>query len=152
MLFESLSADSGFDGQLILFKRDGLGIAGREVALHSPSRSSTVVKRLSGWRGDTLYWESALFAVAFALYSRLHGLAFEKILIIEPTVCGGLRKLRSLLPGKPTLVLTHGISDEPKHYLPFADEVHEVNVEIYCCTQDLNPIMNLTIVEQGSSK
>lgn len=128
-LFDHLSRDPGFPGEVLLFKRDGPGRPGREVALHTPSRGSRLVRSLAGWRGDDLYWESAFFAAAFAAWCRARGERFDTLLCIEPTVCGGVRKLRRLLPGRPRLVFTHGISDEPRHYLGIADVVHEVNVE-----------------------
>jgi len=129
LLFDHLSADAGARGEVTLFKRDGPAQPGREIVLRSPSRNSLLVRALSGWRGDALYWESVFFVLAFVVRCRLLGLRFDRLLTIEPVVCSGLRKVRRLLPGHPKLVYTHGIWDPPASYLAIADEIQEVSVE-----------------------
>ncbi|MEO5589179.1 MAG: glycosyltransferase family 4 protein [Gemmatimonadaceae bacterium] len=144
MLFDHLSTDPGCDCDLFLFKRDGRPVPGREIVLGSPGRHSALVQSLAGWRGDSLYWESVFFATAFVAWCRLHRMEFNRLIIIEPNVCSALRKLHRLFPGNPRLAYTHGIWDEPRHYLPFPDELHEVSITNYQRSTAEN-VMNIPI-------
>lgn len=130
VLLEHLRSDASLDMSVVLFKGDGAG-SPAEVALSTPCRDGALCKLLARFRGDPLYWEYTLFAVAFVMRSILLQDRYDTVACIEPMVAKTLCRLRRLLPGRPRLTFTHGVSMEPRNYCSLGDVVHEVNVESY---------------------
>ena len=129
---------------IALIKRTGVSNV-NEVSLNTPFRYSTLVKILSKTRGNNLYWESLIFALALILRVNLK---VKTILVIEPVVAKVLYKyfvyvrryqrLFSLKIETPRLVYTHGVSREPNIYNQFCDFIHEVSEINYSRLMMLN--------------
>ena len=100
-----------------------------EVTLRSPDRHSRCVRILKRRFRDRFFWESALFVVFFVSYVLVKRKRFDRIVVIEPMVRRLLYPFARYLPGRPELVWTHGLNNDPAGYLSDADLVQEVNIE-----------------------
>jgi glycosyltransferase involved in cell wall biosynthesis len=129
-LFTALNDEHDKDANYVLFKRSGSSKPNEHV-LRTPSRDSKLVYFLARYRGDRLYWEYLFFALKFILTCRMKNLRFNTISCIEPMAAKTIRIFRNLLPGKPTLVYTHGVWMSPHEYINNADIIHEVSIENY---------------------
>ncbi len=127
-LVDALASEEHPRARFTLFKRSGPRTRG-EIPLHTPFRDGLACRILSRFKGDPLFWEGLLFALAFAAYAVFTRRRFRKLIVIEPVVAKALHRLRVFLPGNPRILFTHGVCNPPSDYAPIADEIHEVNIE-----------------------
>ncbi len=129
-LFDCLAQESITDTEFILFKREGEKKK-NEVVLKVPYRSDFLCQYLAKFRGDLLYWEYLFFALRFIGHCFLFRKKFVTIALIEPMAAKTIYKFRWLLPGKPKIVFTHGVWNQPFDNINNADVFHEVSIENY---------------------
>jgi 1,2-diacylglycerol 3-alpha-glucosyltransferase len=129
-LFDCLKAENIPDAEFILFKRHGEKKK-NEIVLKVPYRSDFICQFLSRYRGDLLYWEYFFFAMRFIVHCFIFRKKFETISLIEPMAAKTVFKFRKLLPGKPKIVFTHGVWNQPFDNINNADVFHEVGIENY---------------------
>ncbi len=126
-LFENATRDID-DVELVLFKTSGTSTP-NEVRLWAPDRRSRAVAALRRLGRDRFFWESVLCALAFVIYVWVKRERFERVVVIEPFVRRTLHAMSRYLPGRPAIVWTHGVNNDPTGYIHDCDVVHEVNVE-----------------------
>ena len=129
-LFDCLKEEQIADTEFILFKRQGEKRK-NEVVLKVPYRSDFLCQYLAKFRGDLLYWEYLFFALRFIGHCFLFRKKFVTIVLIEPMAAKTIYKFKWLLPGKPKIVFTHGVWNQPSDNINNADVFHEVSIENY---------------------
>ncbi|RCW27033.1 glycosyltransferase family 4 protein [Marinilabilia salmonicolor] len=133
VLFNELQQEQ--ECRFILFKRDGEQLC-NEIPLKSPYRYGFLCQKLKLLRGDHLYWESVFFSLYFFIHTLFYFKRFNTISCIEPMTAKVLYFLKFWLPGKPQIILTHGVTNTPAQIYFTADKIHQVNIENYLKMED----------------
>ncbi len=143
LFFNSLTAENLQGYKFTLYKNNGEEKF-NEIALHSPFRYGKICKTLGKFRGSHLYWESLLFVLYFLVYSNIKRKKYDIIWCIEPVVSKMLFKFKSYLPGNPSIIFTHGVTNPPETHYNISDKIHQVNIENYEACDKFMKVNNMS--------